>query len=162
MASLIEDFIATLTKQHDHYEELLILATEKVNIIKNDDVETLQKITAAETAILGKATKLENKREEIVKNIGVVLNRNADDLTLSSIAELINNEEDSKQLLELKDKLYNTLTQLKDKNEVNRAVIQTSLDYIDFSVNLLREGGADPLEGEMPSELRKNLFDVRQ
>lgn len=162
MASLIEEIITTLNSQNTHYEEILILAEEKSKIIKNQDIETLQKVTSAETAIIGKIQKLEIKREEIVKNIAIVLNQKYEELTISKIAEIINNEDDKANLLEVKSKLKQTLETLKKKNELNKGLLQSSLDYVDFSVNVIRNGNNDPLQDELPQELRKNLFDAWQ
>ena len=146
MPSLIEEFISTLEEEHQNYEELLILATEKTNVIKINDVETLQKLTAAETAILGKNQRLENKREGIVKNIGVVLNYKSDELTITKIAEIIENQSECGALISVRDRLKETLEALKQKNELNRELIQSSLDYIEFSVNMLRGEVANPYD----------------
>lgn len=158
MASLIEELITTLKNQHTHYEELLILSEEKSNIIAKNDVETLQQITAAETAIIGKNQRLDQKREEIVKNIGIVLNQDHTQLTITKISQIIKSEDESNQLVDIKDKLKKTLDALKQKNEINASLIQSSLDYIDFSVNLMRDGGTDS-DDMVPA---KNLFDVQQ
>ena len=144
MPSLIEEFITTLEEEQQNYEELLILATEKANVIKNNDIEILQKLTSAETAILGKNQRLENKREGIVKNIGIVLNYDPAELTITKIAEIIENQAECGALIAVRDKLKITLEGLKQKNELNRGLIQSSLDYIEFSVNMLRGEMADP------------------
>ena len=146
MPSLIEEFIATLEEEQQYYEELLILATEKTNIIKINDTDTLQKITSAETTILGKNQRLENKREAIVENIGIVLNYDPAELTITKIAEIIENQAECGALIAVRDKLKETLEDLKQKNELNRGLIQSSLDYIEFSVNMLRGETADPYD----------------
>lgn len=162
MASLIEELITTLSSQHDHYKELLILSEEKGNIVTKNEIDILQQITAAETAIIGKNQKLEQKREEIVKNIGIVLNEDYKKLTITKIAGIINSEEESRKLLKIRDELKETLDSLKEKNERNKSLIQTSLDYIDFSVNLIREGAQDALQSELVPELSRNFFDTKQ
>ncbi|MCL1995496.1 MAG: flagellar protein FlgN [Defluviitaleaceae bacterium] len=158
MASLIEELITTLQKQQVHFNEMLILSEEKANVIAKNNIETLQQITAAETAIIGKNQRLDQKREEIVKNIGIVLNEDHTKLTITKISQIIKIDAESKQLIEIRDKLKETLDALKQQNDINATLIQGSLDYIDFSVNLMREGGLDP-QNLTPA---KNLFDVKQ
>jgi len=163
MASLIEELLTTLTTQHQLYEEMLILSEEKLSTIKNNDINLLQQITAAETAIIGKNQRLETKRVDLVKNIGIVLNKSPGELTLTNIAEIINSNVESKEILALRDKLKITLEALKEKNEQNKLLIQSSLDYIDFSVNLLRDQGDNPYAfGQNTLQNGKNFFDAKQ
>ena len=159
MPSLIEEFITTLEDEQQHYEELLILSTEKATVIRDSDAELLQQITAAETAILGKNQRLENKREAIVKNIGVVLNYDPAELTITKIAEIIENQAEHDALIAVRDKLRDTLEELKQKNELNRGLIQSSLDYIEFSVNMLRGETADPYDSFSELGAPKAKFD---
>ena len=161
MPSLIEEFITTLQDEHEHYEELLILANEKINIIRDNDADMLQQITAAETAILGKNQRLENKREEIVKNIGVVLNYDPAELTITKIAEIIESQAEHDDLIAVRDKLRDTLEELKQKNELNRGLIQSSLDYIEFSVNMLRGETADPYDEFGEANAARPNFDAK-
>ena len=161
MPSLIEEFITTLEDEHTHYEELLILANEKANIISDNDAELLQQITAAETAILGKNQRLEHQREGIVKNIGVVLNYDPKELTITKIAEIIESQSEHDGLIAVRDKLRHTLEELKRKNELNRGLIQSSLDYIEFSVNMLRGETADNYDGFEEAQSASSKFDTK-
>lgn len=159
MAGLVHDLIQTLTEEENVYEELLILATEKTNTIRTNNMELLQKITAAETAIIGRGQRLENKREFTVKNIGVVLNKKPEDLTLTVIADIINNPEDSLQILELRDRLKGILEALKEKNAQNKILLEGALDYIEFSVNLMRDAISDT---HPEDTMKNNFFDAKQ
>ena len=165
MASLIEDLMATLATQKENYEQLLILSEEKINLITKQDIDTLQKITAAESTIIGRNQRLDQKREECVKNIGVVLNRNPKELTLTEIASILPNKEESDKVIELRDQLYDILQALKIKNDQNQKLLESSLDYIDFSINLIRHGmegdGYLSQTGEIIQD-GKNFFDAKQ
>ncbi|MCL1935317.1 MAG: flagellar protein FlgN [Defluviitaleaceae bacterium] len=160
MPSLIEEFITTLKNEFNNYDELLVLAKEKSNIIKSNNIDVLQKITWAETAILGKNQKLEQKREDIVKNIGIVLNYNPKELTITKISEIIENKEEIKELISIRDKLKETLEELKQRNEINKNLIKSSLEYIDFSVNMLRGEKAEPYFEEISTN-NTSFFDTK-
>lgn len=161
MASLIEELISTLKDQKTYYEELLILADEKAKVVKENNIATLQKITSAETIIVGKNQKLDVKREEIVKNIGIVLNHNPEELTLTKIVELISDEKEKEQITKLRDDLRKTLEALKLRNDENQVLIETSLDHIEFTVNLLRSQGATGLSPDGTLVDNSNMFDVK-
>jgi len=166
MASLIEELLDTLTEQRQNYDELLVLSVEKANTIKNHDMELLQKITAAEFAIIGKNQKLDVKREEIVANVGIVLNQDPQGLTITKIAEIIKDQKESAPLIALRDDLERILVSLKEATERNKVLIETSLDSINFSVSLALEnsqGGKEYLSqtGEVMHD-DKNFFDAKQ
>ena len=167
MASLIEELIGTLKKQMQNYEELLILSQEKKGIVIRNDIEMLQKITAAENTIIGRNQKLEHKRELCVKDIATVLNVNSKQLTITKIAELIKNQKEYSELVAIRDDLKKVLGDLKVKNDQNQALINSSLDYINFSVNAIRSGGNVELSyysqgEEVVVNDGKNFFDAKQ
>lgn len=167
MASLIDELIITLKDQVRNYEELLILSEEKKSIIMKNDIETLQKVTAAESTIIGRNQRLENKREECVKNISIVLNQDFKELTITKISELIKNQKEYDELVKTRNNLKEVLESLKVRNDQNKTLIESSLDYIDFSVNLIRSDGSkdqvyySQKEGEVFQQ-GKNLFDAKQ
>lgn len=161
MASLVEELVSTLQAQQQNYSELLILTEEKTKVVKENDIVTLTQITAAETVIVGKNQKLDHKREEIVKNIGIVLGHEAEELTLTKIAELLTNEGEKTQILSLRDELKTTLQTLKTKNDENKSLIETSLDHIEFTVNLLRAQDAIGLNPDGTMAEGKNRFDAK-
>lgn len=167
MASLTEELITILKSQMKNYEELLILSEEKKSVIMKNDIDMLQKITAAENTIIGRNQKLENKREECIKDIALVLNQDFKELTITKILELIKNQKEYNHLLSIRDKLKEILDSLKVQNDQNKTLIESSLDYVDFSVNLLRaDSSKDQVyysqqQGEVLQQ-EKNLFDAKQ
>lgn len=164
MASLIEELLATLEEQKENYADLLVLSEEKINVIAKNDIEMLTKITKAESVIVGSNQKLDKKREECVKNIGIVLNHNPDELTLTKIANLINNLDEKSAILKIKDELEKILVSLKSKNEINNQLIESSLDYVDFSVNLMRQAAKGEVTLSEIGEIKqdnKNLYDTK-
>ena len=78
-------------------------------------------------------------RMETVKNIGIVLNRNPETLTLHSIVEMLHNQpEEQQKLRAIHDKLRVTTGRLKDINSQNKLLIEESLEMIEFNMNVLR------------------------
>jgi len=104
LAGLINELIDILYSQANNYDELLVLSKEKRTVIIENNTEMLQKITQAENTIIGRNQRMENKRLEIISNIANVLNYDANELTVSSLAELIRGQAEYPELVKVKRK----------------------------------------------------------
>lgn len=139
MASLIDNLIDTLTKENEEYETLLELSTEKTGIIVKADPEALNDIVQREQLVVERINVLEKKRAEVTKDIGIVLNRNPKELTLPRLIEFLSGQ--PKECNELKcihDKLSDTLARMNKVNESNKALLNESIEMIQFEMNLIR------------------------
>lgn len=146
MAGLINELLNILKDQTKSYDELLVLSREKRRVIIENDVDMLSKITQAENSIIGQTQKAENRRIEVMGDIATVLGQNKDELTLTKLAELIKDQDEHDELVASGKALKATLDELKSENDRNSVLIQSSLDYIDFTVNLVRQAAtaSDP------------------
>ncbi|MCL2564836.1 MAG: flagellar protein FlgN [Defluviitaleaceae bacterium] len=166
MAGLINELLTILKEQTRSYDELLVLSREKRRVIIENDVDMLGKITQAENSIIGQTQKAENRRLEVMDNIATVLAQNPEELTLTKLAELIKGQEEYDELVELGKTLKATLDNLKEENDRNTVLIQSSLDYIEFTVNLVRQAASadDTYTGtrKQAPGLDKGFFDKKQ
>lgn len=166
MAGLINELIEILNKQASAYEELLILSTEKKSVIINNDIDALQKITIVENKIVSRSQKFEEKRLELMKDIASVLNRKNEELTLSILEELMKDQEEAPLISAVRIKLKDTVTKLKEANDLNNQLIEGSLDYIEFTMNLVRanldEGPSYHHKGKNIIGGEKGFFDAKQ
>ena len=139
MASLIDNLIETLIKENEEYETLLELSMEKTGIIVRSDHEGLNEIVIKEQKVVERINVLEKKRSEVTKDIGIVLNRNPQELTLSKLVEMLANQpRECEMLKEVHDKLSQTLSRMVQINESNKALLNESLEMIQFEMNLLQ------------------------
>lgn len=166
MAGLINELIEILNKQALAYEELLILSTEKKSVIINNDIDALQKITIVENKIVSRSQKLEEKRLELMKDISSVLNRKNEELTLSLLEALMEGQDEAPLISEVRTKLKDTVTKLKEANDLNTQLIEGSLEYIEFTMNLVRsnldEGPSYYNQGKKIIDGEKGFFDAKQ
>ena len=165
MASLIEELITTLKEQSDIYEKILETASKKKVAIIDSNIKSLQEIIAQENTLVGKNLKLDKKRVELFKDMQIVLNKK--DLTLSSIIENFKGQKEEKELIEIKEKISNILPKVKIINDQNQELIKMSMDYIDYSINLIRGGamGKTTYYDSIGNEIDvsdKKMFDARQ
>lgn len=138
MSGMIEDLVTTLTEQVDCFNNLFLLSKEKREVIINNDVEMLKKITFLENTIINKNNKLEINRLSLIKDIAEVLNKDYETLTLNVLASIIDGQHMHKELLEVNEKMRIKLENLKESNNENRLLINNSLEYIDFNLNVIK------------------------
>ena len=138
MASLMENLISVLQLEGNAYEELLELSMKKTPIIVSGDLEGLQKITDEEQIIVAKINQLDAKREEVIKDIANVLNKDVANLKLTNIINMLSQRPVEQNLLaEAHDKLKNVTGHMARVNEHNKELIQQSLEMVEFDLNLI-------------------------
>ena len=139
MASLVEELIQTLSQEYEIYQELIPLAQAKTEIIIKNDLEGLQKVTDQEQETVDLLTHYENKRMEVLQNIGTVINKDPATLSLKSITKILESQpKEQRQLAELDDKLKTTIQTLVTLNQRNKELIDQSLEIINFNMNFIQ------------------------
>ncbi len=154
MASIIDDLIDVFNKEILLYNDLLAIGKEKKNVILQNDIETLTTMNTVENTIISKINRYEKQRLVVVNDICEVLSINIDDFTLSSLADSLNVAEDKEKILSIKNELNSIIAELGKVNNVNRALIESSLDYVNFSLNTLKSA-REPRESGYENELKK-------
>ena len=169
MASLIEELIMVLGDEEKIYSEIIPVAEKKTQIIVNNDLQSLNSITEEEQELLGKISKLEKKRQEVIRNIGIVMNKKESELNFVTIIELLKGQEkEQEELRKLHDKLKRTIDVLSTLNERNQMLIKQSLEMIDFDINLMQSLRTSPGVGQynIASEvemqgMKSGMFDAK-
>ena len=170
MASLMEELISTLSQEKELYLALLPIAEEKTKAIVANNLDELQEITNREQTAVGKISALERKRDEVIANMGVVLGRKPQELTLAELIRITEKQpKDQATLAELKDALGTAVRKLANVNERNNVLIKHSLDMIQFNMNLLQStrmvqgNNYTKSAGEsIPGAAQTGMFDAKQ
>ena len=145
MASLMEELFAALSSEKEIYEKLIPVSEKKTGILVKGDLKELEAVTQEEQLLVDKATALGAKREKIIANIGVVLNKDASVLDLTTLAELMDKQPDEKKKLqELHDSLKSIMKRLVAINEKNKNLIENSLEMIEFNMNFIQSTRMSP------------------
>ena len=149
MASLIEELIMVLGDEERVYAEIIPVAEKKTRIIVNNDLQSLNSITEEEQALIGRISKLERKRQEVIRNIGIVMNKKESELNFITIIDLLKGQEkEQEELRKLHDRLKRTIDALKLINERNQMLIKQSIEMIDFDINLMQSLRTSPGVGQ--------------
>lgn len=160
-----EKIIEILAKEHSYYKDLLELSNKKKSIVIEGKVSELDKIVRVEQNMIFDLGQLEKIREQELQKLCATLKLEG----RTNVDELVKHlpEKLAKQLKALQIELGNTITDLQNVNNVNGQLIQQSLDYIEYSVNMITSAGPvnslyDNLQGSKKgTENKKRLFDTK-
>lgn len=145
MASLMEDLLDTLEKENAEYEKLLTLSMRKTPVIVSADLEQLQQITDEEQEIVSSINRLDKVRNDCMKQIAGVINKDVNELTLGMVVDIFKKRPvEYKKLADVYDRLKNNVYQMKRINEQNRELIKSSLELVQFDLNVLQAMKAAP------------------
>ena len=130
MASLIDDLTAVLQQEMEVYQTLIPISEQKTEVLIRGDLKRLQEIT---------------DQEEVLHNMGMVLNRPVKDLSLTGLIELLGKQpEEQERLALLHDELQQTMKRLVDVNTKNKNLIENSLEMIEFNMNFIQSTRMSP------------------
>ena len=139
MASLMDVLIDTLEKENTEYEGLLELGLEKTGIIIRNDVNGLSRMVEKEQLVMERIIALEKKRTEVSNDIADVLNKDVKTLTLTRLIELLSSQEKERDaLISIHDRLSLTMKRMVDVNDRNRALLDQSMEMLQFEMNLVQ------------------------
>lgn len=152
------------------YRNLLSLSKSKTDVIIMGKVQELEAIVKAEQTIVSSIGKLEAERDKIVdkmvktKKLEMEMFEENGKISLSTII----NQMDPKQAENFKlirKQLEKLINELRCVNDKNSCLINNSLEYIEFSINLFTGAGMAGQrygsDGILNDEGKRNLIDVR-
>ena len=133
------ELINCLEQEEKEFERLLTLSQNKTPVIVNNDVAALEKITDEEQIIVSRISNLEAKRESVTKDIAEVINKDVEELKLTTLIELMSNQPaERKRLSDVHDKLSATVKQVRQINENNAELIKHALEMVNFDLNIIQ------------------------
>lgn len=145
MASLMENIIDVLEKENEEYEILVGLSRDKTPVIIKGDLESLAAITEKEQEVVARIQKLEKQRIQVTKDIAEVTNQKAEDIKIPVLIEMMRTRPaEHDKLTAIHDKLRQTMANMTSVNEQNRELLKSSMEMVDFEINLLQSMNRAP------------------
>ncbi|HHV59489.1 MAG TPA: flagellar protein FlgN [Clostridiaceae bacterium] len=160
---IINSLAEILEEEFKVYSGLLEIAKKKKQIIVDGKVKELEQLVKVEQTCIIHAGKLERQREDIVAELCKEMGIDCNDATISGISNKIGREY-SEKLEKGRQNLIKTIESLKTENALNARLIKNSLDYIDFSLNLMASLGSDGSylkSGEVNEPGKRNILDLK-
>jgi len=115
------------------YEILLELATKKTDIIIHGKIKELDETVQMERNFIKKLVELEEKRESTLKEMG-----KGEGVTISEVIKSLPLEE-AAQFNNVKERLSAVLKELEQRNDLNMALIEQALEYVNYSIKAISE-----------------------
>lgn len=159
--------IDLLERLDEVHLQMLDLAAAKKQAIMENKIESLIEILNRESKMMKLVEQLEAQRAEaafsFLQGVGIRSNLN---LNLTELSRLVFDPEEKSRLVHIQTKLSNTLNDLKKANELNQKLIEQSLTFIDYSLDLLVGRPNQEMTYHHPSDkssnvYRSGLFDAR-
>lgn len=162
--SKISELLEILEKEANVYSDILDISKNKTNVVVEGKVAELESIVKLEQSLIMKLRKLEDHREKLIGSISAEIGAHPSKMTVSELANLLGSEQ-SERLKNAQNSLKGTIDRLQNTNELNSRLINNSLEYIEFSINLLTAAGAlnnsYGSNGRTDDGKKKNFFDVK-
>jgi uncharacterized phage infection (PIP) family protein YhgE len=162
----LTDIMQTLEQQTELYEQLLNTAKEKTPVLIHNEVEQLNGLVQKERKLIAQAEKLEQSRilhtHRYFSSLGYISRMN----TLRELIRSVNHPEEKQQLLNKQQELQELLRELKRNNELNQQLIQQSLAFINYSIDLVVDDPTEDVVYQHPQKglagsVKSGIFDTR-
>ncbi|WP_017810943.1 MULTISPECIES: flagellar protein FlgN [Paenibacillus] len=164
----LDNLVDVLNKLDVYHQQMIELGESKKNSIVANDIDVMIRVMNQESKLIKLIEQTEQERMQasydFLKERGIKSQLN---LTLTELARLVFDVEDKKRLLGVQSKLKSTLDRLKELNDLNQQLIQQSLDFIEFSLDVIVDKPEQDMVYQHPAAAqygagqRRGLFDTR-
>lgn len=149
------------------HAQLIAVGEEKKQAIMSNDISVVTHCVAKEAQLVKKVNVADEARVNGVygflreKGIRSQLN-----LTITEMTRLVFDPTERNELIVLQTSLHEQLSRLKELNAINKDLIEQSLTFIDYSMNLIVNQPEDHMIYQNPSKQKldapnRNYFDTR-
>lgn len=133
----VQTIIETMTILIEIHEELIVLSQQKTEVIKEGSIDKLQQILSKERKYVQKLEKEELNRQEKVKVWCIEQNLSQDNITITEMLDIINDQADVEQLEKMTIILTKALTKLKQSEQLNHELIVQSMQFVQLSLDIM-------------------------
>jgi|SRR5690554_3238122 flagellar biosynthesis/type III secretory pathway chaperone len=135
----VQPIISILEKIEKMQKSLLEHSYKKTELVKKNDMAELDQMLKIEQSHIAAIEMLEKQRQEVVSHYLRSKGRDISGIpTVGEVIEITENEEERKQLEELRKRLIQLVDELKNRNELNQKLIYSSLQFVNMSLEVLR------------------------
>ncbi|MFD1361687.1 flagellar protein FlgN [Lentibacillus salinarum] len=145
------------------HEGLLDAARKKTDIVKEGSVERLQTLLVKEHKYVQALEQAETNRQKAVDqwlaHAGITLKQP----TMTAVLETITDDRAKHDLENIAVKLADTITQLKQQEQLNQALIRQSMQFVELSLDMMNPSLSHMNYGDKhaPVSPERSVFDSR-
>lgn len=163
----IQTLLDTMERLQAAHEALLELAQDKTQIIVSNDVDQLNLIVNKESKWIRIISEANHQRIQLINSYLISRGYNPNPLiTIGDLIKVIFNAQEKQALSQAQQNLLATVKQLKSVNGFNQELIEQSLSFINYTVDLVLGAPEDDVVYHNPSQQpygtkRMGLFDTK-
>lgn len=131
---MYQTLLTILNKELDLYKEIAELVKKQTDIIKKGDIDGLNELLKTQQKYVTSITVLEEERQ---KELARIFPGKRELPTITNCIEMAVDQE-KVQLTRVYDDLMSVLQKIQEINELNQQLLEQSLEFVNFSMNLLR------------------------
>jgi flagellar biosynthesis/type III secretory pathway chaperone len=162
----IQSLVQTMDKLVQIHLLLLELSEQKTNVLVHNQVDHLNKIVNKETNLIKQIAQLDQQR---IENISEFLlekgYRPNPNITIADLIKLVVKVEEKQSLADRQKQLLGTIDKLRQLNQLNLQLIEHSLAFIEYSLDLVLGPPEDDMIYHRPTQQqntkRNGMFDSR-
>lgn len=152
----MQELLASLQALTKLHESLYKIAVDKMNDLKSDQVDRLDKQLKAEQSHLAAIRQVDRQREQAVRSLAHTYGMKETSPTVSELLAVVQDDAERKQLAEAREQLLEVMDRLQKQNELNQQLTYQSLQVINFSLSMFR-----PPSGETMNYSKDEVKGVR-
>ncbi|MEC5422861.1 flagellar protein FlgN [Virgibacillus sp. C22-A2] len=159
-----QSIIQSLEKLVNLHTNLLEFSQEKTEIMKEGSIEKLQSLLVKERKLIRLTEQAEEKRNKEVINWFAINQLPADDTTVTKMLEFLRDESDKTELEKTTTKLTEVITELKQQEQLNQALINQSMQFVQLSIDMLNPSIHSMNYGsksDESTEVKRSVFDSK-
>lgn len=134
----VQPIIQSLQKLIGLHESLLEISKQKTAVVKEGSVESLQPLLLKERKHVQALEQAETKRQKAVQVWVAEHIPGMEQATITGILEVLNDEQSKKELEKVTITLTETITELKQQEQLNQSLIQQSMQFVELSLNMMK------------------------
>jgi flagellar biosynthesis/type III secretory pathway chaperone len=154
MAGMIDQLASVMKEQTERHTELYGLSLEEKDAIIANDIDTLQNLVNLKNMVISQSNRLEKQRVSLVEDIAEVMGHKSKDISLADVIEIMKEQpQDQEKLREAGKALREAVDKLQEANEINKSLLETSMEFVEYSLNALRST-IEPEHPEYPTKIQ--------
>lgn len=132
-----ESVVRSLRKLVELHQQLINISEQKTDLIKEGKVEKLQEKILQERKLVLQLEQYEKERQALVESWFISKDLTTEDMTISSILLNLDNEKQQNKLASVATELTEAITDLKRSEQLNRELLEQSMQFVQMSLHLL-------------------------
>lgn len=134
----VQPILESLEKLIDLHKSLLDISKQKTFVVKEGSVDKLQPLLVKERKYVQALEQNERKRQIKVESWISQHDLSAENATITGILGSLSDEKVKEELETQTVILTNTITQLKQQEQLNKALIQQSMQFVELSLDMMK------------------------